>query len=120
MIKDYISKILQDSLSEIGISKKEVQFDKPKEEKFGDLSTNIAMLLAKELKQPPRKIAEEIISKIDYEKDLISKIEIAGAGFINFFISDDYYKKELLKFFKKNLISENRTYTKERQRILSG
>jgi len=80
----------------------EFQFDKPREEKFGDLSVNAAMLLAKNLKSPPRKIAEEIINNLDYDKDLISKIEIAGAGFINFFISDNIYKNELEIILKKH------------------
>ncbi|MBL8006930.1 MAG: arginine--tRNA ligase [Ignavibacteria bacterium] len=72
---------------------KEIHFDKPKEEKFGDISTNAALLLAKELKIPPRTVASEIVKTLVYDDSTISRVEIAGAGFINFFISDNYYKK---------------------------
>ena len=94
-MKTYLESIIYKALNDLKYPLKDFHFDKPKEEKFGDLSTNIAMLLAKDLKLPPRKIADEIISKLEYDKSLISKVEIAGAGFINFFISEDYYKKTI-------------------------
>lgn len=91
-MKQYLEKILTEVINKLNYPSKNIQFDKPKEEKFGDLSTNTAMLLAKELKTSPRKIAEEIINNLEYDNKLISKVEIAGAGFINFFISDNFYK----------------------------
>lgn len=94
-MKTYLESIINKALNDLKYPLKDFHFDKPKEEKFGDLSTNIAMLLAKDLKLPPRKIADEIISKLEYDKSLISKVEIAGAGFINFFISEDYYKRTI-------------------------
>ncbi|MEO8664992.1 MAG: arginine--tRNA ligase [Ignavibacteria bacterium] len=100
-MKQYLEKILTEVFKKSDFPLKQFQFDKPKEGKFGDLSTNAAMLLAKELKAPPRKIAEEIISNLDYDKELITKIEIAGAGFINFFLSDNIYKKELNTILEK-------------------
>lgn len=92
-MKTYLESIINKALTDLKYPLKDFHFDKPKEEKFGDLSTNVAMLLAKDLKLPPRKIADEIISKLEYDKSLISKVDIAGAGFINFFISDDFYKR---------------------------
>jgi len=92
-LKTYLESIINKALTDLKYPLKDFHFDKPKEEKFGDLSTNVAMLLAKDLKLPPRKIADEIISKLEYDKSLISKVDIAGAGFINFFISDDFYKR---------------------------
>ena len=62
-------------------------FEIPKIESHGDLSCNIAMILAKKLKRSPRQIAEEIISNLEYDKNVIQKIEIAGPGFINFFFT---------------------------------
>ena len=52
----------------------------------GDFATNLAMLLAKAAKTNPRQLAEKIIAEIPAH-NLISKIEIAGPGFINFFIN---------------------------------
>jgi arginyl-tRNA synthetase len=61
-----------------------VNFNFPNIALHGDLSTNAAMLLSKQLKRSPKEIANEIISNLEYDKNRISKIEIAGPGFINF------------------------------------
>lgn len=98
-MKTYLQKILSESFKKLNYTQSNFHFDKTKEEKFGDYSTNAALVLAKELKSPPRKIAEEIVNNLEYDKDLISKVEIAGAGFINFFVSDNYYKKIVNKIF---------------------
>jgi len=78
----------------------EIDFDinYPNEKKFGDYATNIAMVLSKKLKKNPLEIAEEFKKEILHDKNiksLISKIEIVKPGFINFFLSRDYLKKEL-------------------------
>ena len=65
----------------------EVIVDVPKIETHGDYSTNIAMVMASIQKMPPRKIAQCIVDSIDDPKGLVIKTEIAGPGFINFFLS---------------------------------
>lgn len=62
--------------------------ERPKSADHGDFATNIAMQLAKPLKQNPRAIAQQIIDGLP-TNNVISKVEIAGAGFINFFVSAD-------------------------------
>ncbi len=99
-MKNYLRQKLSEALSNIGADKIEIQFDIPKDEKFGDLSANIAMLLAKELKLPPRKIAQDIVDNLKLDPAKVSKTEIAGAGFINFFISDDHYRKVVPEILK--------------------
>jgi len=94
-LKKYLTTEINSALKKIGIESADLQFDKPKEEKFGDLSANIAMMLAKELKLPPRKIAQDILDNLQIDPAKISKVEIAGAGFLNFFISDNYYRDVL-------------------------
>lgn len=64
----------------------EIQIDRAKDKNHGDYASNLALILAKPCKQPPRKIAESLIANIP-ASSLLEKIEIAGAGFINFFIS---------------------------------
>lgn len=59
-------------------------FTVPNIQSHGDLSTNVAMLLTKQLKRNPKDIAQEIISNLDYDNNKITSIEIAGPGFINF------------------------------------
>ncbi|WP_249029151.1 arginine--tRNA ligase [Tannockella kyphosi] len=59
----------------------------PKDTSHGDYSSNIAMQMTKLLKRNPREIANEIINSLDKESASIEKVEIAGPGFINFFVS---------------------------------
>ncbi len=63
----------------------EVKIDEPPSEDMGDFSSNIAMQLARKLKNPPFKIAERILS--GWEDPWFDRIEIAGPGFINFHVS---------------------------------
>lgn len=62
----------------------------PKDKAYGDYSTNMAMQLARVAKKAPRMIAEEIVSNFDKTKASIEKIEIAGPGFINFYMNNSY------------------------------
>lgn len=57
----------------------------------GDLATNLALVLAKPAKMPPRKVAQAIIDHLAAPEGMLLKVEIAGPGFINFFIADDYW-----------------------------
>lgn len=68
----------------------QIMLEKPKEKSHGDFAANIAMQLARVAKMAPRKIAEQIVEQIDEDKANIEKIEIAGPGFINFFLKQDF------------------------------
>jgi arginyl-tRNA synthetase len=70
------------------------EVDVPKNYKFGDFITNIAMKLASILKTSPKKIAEDILNR--FQADFIEKAEVAGSGFINFFVSKDFFYNYLL------------------------
>jgi len=90
MIKDQIIKALQ-KVTENG----KVHLEHPEDEKFGDFSTNLA--LQEKGKKNPREIAEEIVGRLKKDTELnkiISKIEVAGPGFINLSIKNDYLIKE--------------------------
>jgi arginyl-tRNA synthetase len=63
-----------------------VQIERTKDPEHGDFASNIALLLAKPLGQPPRKIAEQLIALLP-QHGQIAKIEIAGPGFINFYLT---------------------------------
>ena len=75
----------------------EISLEVPPKKEFGDFATNFAMQSAKVLRMNPRKIAEEIKSRID--ADFIDKIEIAGAGFMNFYLKADVIYNELQKIY---------------------
>ena len=64
----------------------EVLLEEPKAQSHGDLSTNMAMQMAKTQRMAPRKIAEALIDNLDDNDNIIERTEIAGPGFINFFI----------------------------------
>ena len=64
-----------------------IQLDRPKSIEHGDFSTNLAMMLAKPLKKNPRELATLIIDKLP-SSPFIEKVEIAGAGFINFYFNE--------------------------------
>jgi len=80
------------------------EIEKPKKEIHGDYATNIALILKNKLKKKPLEIAEKISQKLSSKKEIFSKIEVAKPGFINFWISLEYYKKNLNKIleFGKN------------------
>ena len=66
----------------------EIKIEVPREEEHGDYATNIAMVLAGQAKMAPRKIAEVIAEEL--ELDIIEKIVVAGPGFINFYLNNNY------------------------------
>ncbi|MCR5834227.1 MAG: arginine--tRNA ligase [Selenomonadaceae bacterium] len=70
-----------------------VGLEVPPKKDFGDFATNFAMKTAKLFHTSPRKIAEEIKARIN--SDIIDKIEIAGAGFMNFYLKSDVIYREL-------------------------
>lgn len=62
----------------------------PKDKSHGDFATNAAMLLTKQAKMKPRDIAQAIVDSLNKESKLIEKVEIAGPGFINFYLSQNW------------------------------
>ena len=63
----------------------------PADRANGDFSTNAAMAGARVFRRAPRQIADAVCANIDLEGTYVAKCEVAGAGFINFYLSDDYY-----------------------------
>ncbi len=80
-IKEEISKALNKEIDSLSL-------ERPKIKEHGDVATNIAMILSKELKKNPFEIANEIKSRINVNGTLISKIEVAKPGFINIIVGD--------------------------------
>src|ERR1700745_3824548 len=94
-MKEDVQKVVAESIETIKrnddlvSSPVEIAITVPKRREFGDFSTNIALILAGELGKSPREVAELITKNISKEgKNLFKKIEIAGPGFINFFINE--------------------------------
>ncbi len=64
-----------------------------KHPEHGDLAANLALVLAKQAKMPPRKVAETILNNLAAPAGMLQKVELAGPGFINFFIADAYWRR---------------------------
>ncbi|MGZ9697905.1 arginine--tRNA ligase [Bacillus safensis] len=71
----------------------DVLLEVPKDKTHGDYSTNMAMQLARIAKKAPRQIAEDIVNAFDKGKASIEKLDIAGPGFINFYMNNQYLTK---------------------------
>jgi len=72
-----------------------VQIEVPKITEHGDYATNVAMILAAGIRRPPRQVAEIIIQHLDPPEGMLDRVEIAGPGFINFFIHEPYWYQVL-------------------------
>jgi len=106
-----LKKILIESFKTLKINiKEDIKIEHPADINFGDYSTNIAMILAKEKGENPRELAEKIKKNI-INNELIEKIEVAGAGFINFYLKPEFLIREAevinyeIEF--RNKLSEN-------------
>lgn len=100
-MNEYLAEIISKSLSQFELDKKpEIRIEKPNLPEHGDASTNIAMMLAKPLKNNPRAIAQQIVDELEFNEEKITAVEIAGPGFINFRFSSNYLFDELSEIIK--------------------
>jgi arginyl-tRNA synthetase len=72
-----------------------VTFEKPRLEAHGDITTNVALLLAKSVGRNPRAVAQEIVSAMHVDPESVAKVEIAGPGFINFRFTERFFTQQL-------------------------
>ena len=91
-LKEKIKEMIKSALNELSIefNLESIVVEVPKKREQGDFSTNIAMQLTKVLKDNPRNIAEKIVEVLSKNTNEIKTIEIAGPGFINIYLNDEY------------------------------
>lgn len=91
-LKEQIKEMINSALNELSIefNLESIVVEVPKKREQGDFSTNIAMQLTKVLKDNPRNIAEKIVEVLIKNTNEIKTIEIAGPGFINIYLNDEY------------------------------
>ena len=116
-MKDYLTNLLDNAINDLveNFDKKIIQVSRPKQIQHGDFSSNISLPLAKILKKAPIQIANEIVQKIP-TSSLISKIEVAGAGYINFFLSSKA-REEIINLILKEKINFGKTEFGQNQNI---
>jgi arginyl-tRNA synthetase len=109
-MREKIRKILKNSVRKLfpKIKIPEFQVEHPEKKEFGDYSTNLAFLIAKELKKKPNEISNQIAKSVEKEK-IFEKVKVKEPGFINFFLSLDFLFKEL-----KRILKEKENYGKSK------
>jgi arginyl-tRNA synthetase len=76
------------------------ELTRPKHKKFGDWSTNLGLVIAAQLHLAPRVVAEALVAQIRQDQ-LVAKVEVAGAGFINLFLSHAWLHETLAEILEK-------------------
>lgn len=111
-IRDILTKALLKALEEIRSRgefelPKVIRFvvERPPHHSFGDYATNLAMLLSRELKRDAREIAQIIVRHLSIDGDLVERVEVAGAGFINFYLRPNWLQDVI-----RQAISEGECY----------
>ncbi len=99
-IAEEIKGLIQSSLSKLGLEVGEIELEHPADLAHGDYSSNVAMQLAKVRGETPHQLAEEIVRTLS-DSILIEKTEVAGSGFINFYLSQKFYVDALQKVLEK-------------------
>ncbi len=106
-MKTEIVKMIERALKTLGMESVDFVVEHPEDLKNGDYSTNVALILSKREKKNPKELAEKIASELSKGTfDMIEKIEVAGAGFINFHLSSQFFKDSIKE------ISENESFGK--------
>jgi arginyl-tRNA synthetase len=85
---DILRSALAQAAAKLGASGAEIALERPKDPAHGDVATNLALALAKTLKAKPREVAERLVAALDLPPGVVRKTEIAGPGFINFFLAE--------------------------------
>ena len=89
-LKEYLNRKLNQALTELNLPSVNFQISPTKNPKFGDLSTNVALILAKQVKQNPVSLGETIKAQLDPDSSYVQSISVTPPGFINFTFSNHY------------------------------
>jgi arginyl-tRNA synthetase len=104
-MKEQLEKLILSAVIELGADITKVSLEHPEDITHGDYSTNAALVLSKQLKQSPREVAEKLLEILkSHQPAEVEKMEIAGPGFINFYLSAKFFEtttKAILKVGKK-------------------
>ncbi|MDP2705241.1 MAG: arginine--tRNA ligase [Patescibacteria group bacterium] len=115
-MKEKLERVIKEMLKKVGIKNPaKVTIERPADSSHGDYSTNVALTYCKDFSLSPHDLALKLASELERHKpEEVEKIEIAGPGFINFFLSKQFLAdsvKEILK--QKNSFGQNKTLSKE-------
>jgi arginyl-tRNA synthetase len=89
-------------LKQLGVEQPTAPLERPRDPSHGDVASNVAMTLARELKRSPRQIAEQIVELLDLDAAGVEAVEIAGPGFLNFRLSSGVVASVLLDILARD------------------
>lgn len=99
LVRDSIDKCLKDGVFFFE-EKLDIEITAPRDLSFGDFATNIALILAGRVGKKPREVAEAITSRLPEDKKIISSVNVAGPGFINFIVNPSFFLEGLKEIFE--------------------
>jgi len=79
----------------------EITLEPPKNKAFGDYTTSVAMVLARQVHMPPREVAEKVVARLTKVDGVIERAEVAGGGFINFYLQPTWLYDVLRRIGKE-------------------
>jgi len=85
---DTLRAALTQAAAQLGAPGTDIVLERPKDPAHGDVATNLALALAKTLKAKPREVAQRLVAALDLPPGFVRKVEIAGPGFVNFFLAE--------------------------------
>jgi arginyl-tRNA synthetase len=108
MSKEQITGLIQSALQRAiadgslpSIEVGRIELDRPKRKEHGDWATNVALAVAGRAELDSREVARIIVESMDEAPDVVSKVEVAGPGFINFHLTDDFVRNVLYEVEEK-------------------
>ena len=117
MIIDKIIHALIDTLKKLDYPQKEIKVSSSSNPEYGDLSSSLPLMLAKDLDKNPIDIAKIIMENISISKDLIKEITISKPGFINFKISNKYYYSVLEQILSNNKFGQSSSFNGKKANV---
>ncbi|HZS43156.1 MAG TPA: arginine--tRNA ligase [Candidatus Paceibacterota bacterium] len=91
-----LKELIEVALKELNLEVPEFVLEHPTNLDHGDYSSNVALVLGKKLKKEPLSLAVEITQKLNEKKDIdVERVEVAGAGFINFYLSGKFFRERV-------------------------
>lgn len=104
-----LTKALSDSISSLGLETRQINLSPPNNPQFGDLSTNLPLILAKQARKNPMEIAKNIKNCLNVDSSIVGEVTITPPGFINFLISPGYYYQVLGKILTDTDYGQSKT-----------
>ena len=101
MIAGKLKQLISEAIEKAGLPAVDFTLEHPTELAHGDYALNAALIIAKKVNQNPKEVAAKIAAELENTKsDLISKIEVAGPGFINFYLTPEFFADQIGEIVK--------------------